>query len=323
VSSLGLIHANRREDPFSGAPGLGAGSDPLFFPGLHQPGDAIHFDRSCISIHRLLKRCKVVEGGPKFVDSAGFETINVYGGYPNEPEVYARHLHRLDTKGIVQIMVAASQDYMCEPHMLAKTGGTIADHQRWTIERYDRILAELHHLYEGPPPFELLPVLQGWSPSDYASHVLQYGERLTPGMWVGVGSVCKRQTSTMAIEDVLLAIKEVRPDLRLHGFWREDHGPAEPSRQASALQRRQHGLVIRGDEGRLAAYRSADAAFRAGKDQAKGRSPLFSPARRAPSQPQRLARGPVLPRTRHRPTDLTRATAPVLRAGGSAMESKS
>src|SRR5208282_4648239 len=42
--------------------------------------------------------------------------------------------------------------------------------------------------------------------------------RLKQGAWVGVGSVCKRNSNPDAIEDVLLAIKQERPDLLLHGF---------------------------------------------------------------------------------------------------------
>lgn len=37
-------------------------------------------------------------------------------------------------------------------------------------------------------------------------------------MWVGVGSVCKRNTNVAEIERILSAIKAERPDLRLHGF---------------------------------------------------------------------------------------------------------
>jgi hypothetical protein len=63
-----------------------------------------------------------------------------------------------------------------------------------------------------------MPVLQGYAPADYVAHLAQYGDRLGPGAWVGVGSVCKRNTSPLQILDVLVAIKSARPDLRLHGF---------------------------------------------------------------------------------------------------------
>lgn len=102
--------------------------------------------------------------------------------------------------------------------MLAKTGLTVADHQRLTIERYDRILAELKRLFGGYVPFQFLPVLQGFTIKEYLDHIEMYGDRLTKGMWVGVGSVCKRQGNVAVIEAILRAIHERRPDLRLHGF---------------------------------------------------------------------------------------------------------
>lgn len=64
----------------------------------------------------------------------------------------------------------------------------------------------------------ILPVLQGFSPESYAEHVRGYGTLLKQGHWVWVGSVCKRNGHPRQIEDVLLAIKSERPDLRLHGF---------------------------------------------------------------------------------------------------------
>jgi hypothetical protein len=66
--------------------------------------------------------------------------------------------------------------------------------------------------------FDILPVLQGYAPDDYVRHIRQYGDRLSQGMWVGVGSVCKRNGDPRAIAAVLLAIKRERPDLNLHGF---------------------------------------------------------------------------------------------------------
>lgn len=96
--------------------------------------------------------------------------------------------------------------------MLDITGLTILDHQRLTIERYDALMAcDLGGVY-------LMPVLQGYTPAEYVQHLEMYGDRLTPGAWVGVGSVCKRNGDPKAIEAVLLAILAVRPDLRIHGF---------------------------------------------------------------------------------------------------------
>ncbi len=64
----------------------------------------------------------------------------------------------------------------------------------------------------------VMPVLQGFKPSDYVAHIRMYADALRHGAWVGVGSVCKRNGDAKAIEAVLLAIKQERPDLLLHGF---------------------------------------------------------------------------------------------------------
>ncbi|PAP94515.1 DUF7221 family queuine tRNA-ribosyltransferase-like protein [Mesorhizobium wenxiniae] len=182
-----------------------------FFVGLHQPADAKHFDVACISINRLRGRKKPIDCGQVLVDSGAFTEIDRHGGYRHGVGEYANELRRLHAAGVVRIAAAVAQDYMCEPFMLAKTGLTVADHQRLTIERYDALMAcEL--------PFPILPVLQGFDPRDYQDHVRAYGDRLTPGMWVGVGSVCKRNGAPDKIVGVLSAILAVRPDLRLHGF---------------------------------------------------------------------------------------------------------
>jgi len=100
---------------------------------------------------------------------------------------------------------------MCEPFALAATGATMEEHQRWTVERYRALLPLVTETH-------LMPVLQGWAPSDYVEHLRMYGDDITPGMWVGVGSVCKRNTDVGSVAAVLQAIHDERPDLRLHGF---------------------------------------------------------------------------------------------------------
>jgi len=107
---------------------------------------------------------------------------------------------------------AVAEDMMCEPWMLERTGLSIADHQRITIDRYVIVRAAC-----GPI---IMPVLQGYAPADYASHARQYESRgfLGRGEWVGIGSVCKRQGRPGAIAAVLDAVLSHRPDLRLHGF---------------------------------------------------------------------------------------------------------
>lgn len=111
------------------------------------------------------------------------------------------------------LLAAVTQDYMCESHVLKITRLTIQQHQRATIARYDNLIK-----LAGNSDVYLMPVLQGFAPNEYVYHLRMYGDRIQYGAWVGVGSVCKRNGSPSQIENILLAIKKQRPDLRLHGF---------------------------------------------------------------------------------------------------------
>lgn len=181
-----------------------------FYPGLDDPWHAAHFDRACVSVRRLAGRRKPIDCPDVLLDSGAFTELHLHGAYRDTPAEYAREIARL-CDGVIPITVAVAQDYMCEPFMLAKTGLTIPRHQALTIDRYDALL-------DAGPPVTVMPVLQGFAPDDYRRHVDQYGDRLADGMWVGVGSVCKRNTSPGLVLDVLNGIKRERPDLRLHGF---------------------------------------------------------------------------------------------------------
>ena len=177
--------------------------------GLHQPSDAQHVSPAFVSVNRLRNRKSDFVVSDWILDSGAFSTILTHGGYPRPVEEYATQINRWQRCG--RLLAAVSQDYMCEPSMLAITRLTVAEHQRLTIARYDDLLPLVTSCY-------LMPVLQGYAPEEYVSHIRQYGNRLRTGAWVGVGSICKRNANPCVILDVLLAIKQERPDLRLHGF---------------------------------------------------------------------------------------------------------
>src|SRR3954467_11537191 len=163
-----------------------------FFPGLHHPHIAHHFPRCLISINTLRRRKSGFEVGDWLMDSGAFTQILKHGGYTESPDAYIAEIVRWSTNG--NLLAAVSQDMMGEPAMLERTGLTVEDHQRITIERYDIIRAGV------PDHIHILPALQGYQPAEYIEHIQAYGDRLTPGMWVGVGSVCKRNSNPAAIE---------------------------------------------------------------------------------------------------------------------------
>ena len=182
----------------------------MFYVGLHQPSDAKHFDRAFISVNRIRGRKKAIGADAWIMDSGAFTELFNHGAYRHSVEQYAAEINRwADDPALV---AAVAQDYMCEPFILEKTGLTVEEHQCLTIERYDALVALVDlRVY-------IMPVLQGYSVEDYLRHVDMYGDRLKHGAYVGVGSICKRNTDIGAIEAILTAIKRKRPDLRLHGF---------------------------------------------------------------------------------------------------------
>jgi transcriptional regulator of met regulon len=181
-----------------------------FFVGLHQVSDAKHFEAAFISVNRLRNRKSHFQVKDWIMDSGAFTEVVRHGGYRFPVSEYASHIKRFASCGT--LLAAVAQDYMCESFVLEQTGKTIKEHQDMTIERYDDLMSEdVGGVY-------IMPVLQGYDPQDYVNHVKAYGKRLKHGAWVGVGSVCKRNSNPKSIEAVLLAIHRARPDLRLHGF---------------------------------------------------------------------------------------------------------
>lgn len=180
-----------------------------FYVGLHIPAHGRQFRRCMVSVNRLRNRKSDFAANDWILDSGAFTEISRHGRFRTPVDLYADQVERWSRCG--RMLAAVAQDYMCEPFVLARTGHTAEDHQLLTIERYRELRAHAPNTF-------IMPVLQGWHPQDYARHVRAYGLLLKPGMWVGVGSVCRRNTKPEVIEAILLAIYRVRPDLRLHAF---------------------------------------------------------------------------------------------------------
>jgi hypothetical protein len=119
--------------------------------------------------------------------------------------------------------VAAIQDFMCEPHILEKTGLTVRQHQLRTCASYRDLLGLA-------PEIPWLPVLQGWHEQDYLDHVRMYragGFDLRDSPLVGLGSVCRRQ-ATREVESI--AERLCGMGIRLHCFGCKTQGLRRCSR---------------------------------------------------------------------------------------------
>lgn len=182
-----------------------------FFVGLHHPHAAQHVTAPAfISVNVLRRRKGDFKVGEWIMDSGAFTEVVRFGGYRFGVDEYASQIRRWSKCGL--LLAAVAQDYMCESFVLEQTGKTVAEHQQMTVDRYDALLREdVAGVY-------IMPVLQGYEPRSYVDHLRLYGERIAQGAWVGVGSVCKRNSNPASIVAVLHAILRERPDLKLHGF---------------------------------------------------------------------------------------------------------
>lgn len=146
--------------------------------------------------------------GPWAEDSGGFSELTMHGAWQTTPAQYVSEVRRHRDE-VGNLEWAAIQDWMCEPFMLAKTGLSVEEHQRRTIDSYATLL-------DLAPEIPWAPVLQGWEPDDYLRHLDAYGARgfdLRRAPVVGVGSVCRRQHMDAAI----LILRSLQ-GLKLHGF---------------------------------------------------------------------------------------------------------
>lgn len=180
----------------------------LFYVGTHMVNHAKHLQFAMVSVNRLLNRRSDFEANDWIMDSGAFTNILTRGEHM-PLEQYAEQIERWYRCGSMN--AAVTQDFMCEPFILGKTGKTVFQHQAMTIERFVLLRDGVRCVY-------ILPVLRGYQPQEYVDHVRHCGRLLRHGAWVGVGSVCKRNTDIRQIRRVLGAIKKERPDLKLHGF---------------------------------------------------------------------------------------------------------
>lgn len=144
------------------------------------------------------------------LDSGGFTELSLHGRWTVEPARYADEVSRWSDE-IGGLDWSAIQDYMCEPFMIERTGLTLAEHQSRTIASY----LDLRAL---APSMRWLPVIQGWALDDYLRHVEDYraaGVDLAALPLVGVGSVCRRQ-STKEAADIFSSIRSL--GIKPHGF---------------------------------------------------------------------------------------------------------
>lgn len=193
-------------------------SGPSFYLGTHLPawlpvaGVPLFISHRRLDGRRTLPRAAV----PWALDSGGFTELSMHGRWTLSPTTYADAVRRYRDE-IGNLDWAAPQDWMCEPWITAKTGLSVAEHQRRTVGNYLDLRAT-------DASIPVVPVLQGWTLADYERCADLYehaGIDLTVEPVVGLGSVCRRQATGEAAHIVnTLATR----GYRLHGFGFKTRG---------------------------------------------------------------------------------------------------
>lgn len=149
------------------------------------------------------------------LDSGGFSELSLHGKWMITPEEYVERVNEINKTPNLQW--AAQQDWMCEPHMIEKTGLSVKEHIRRTVDNF----VQLRSLDCDVP---IIPVLQGYEIEDYKTCFELFeasGVDLRAEPLVGLGSVCQRQ-ATEEIEQIVKTFHA--KDLALHGFGVKTNG---------------------------------------------------------------------------------------------------
>lgn len=160
--------------------------------------------------HRRLSRYRTLKPATTSwaLDSGGFTELSMFGEWRTTPSSYIDAIKRYNDE-IGRMSWASPQDWMCEPHILHKTGKSVEMHQWLTINNYLELIWQA-------PELPIIPVLQGWTLDDYRRHADMYEQmqvNLESEPVIGIGSICRRQHTSEAAE-----IAQALQPLRLHAF---------------------------------------------------------------------------------------------------------
>jgi hypothetical protein len=183
-----------------------------FYLGTHRPHWLRLVDVPLVVSRRTLSGVRSLPRalGRWGLDSGGFTELDSRGAWEMATTEWATLAARFADE-IGNLDWVAPQDWMCEPRIRERTGLTVAEHQRRTVDNY----LELRALDDSLP---WLPVIQGWEPGDYLRCIDLYsaaGVDLAAQPLVGLGTVCRRQHTA---EIGGLVSELVGAGLRLHGF---------------------------------------------------------------------------------------------------------
>ncbi|MGK8559546.1 DUF7221 family queuine tRNA-ribosyltransferase-like protein [Nocardia gipuzkoensis] len=205
-----------------------------FYLGTHQPHWLTRTTEPLfVSDARLRDRKSFPRAqGEWALDSGGFTQLQKHGSWDSvTPRQYMERVRRYDEE-IGNLAWAAPQDWMCEG--LIRHGGVgprgirFAGTGLTTREHLHRTVGNLIDLRSLDSTRRIIPSIQGEKRQEYELCLDLYakaGIDLATEPVVAIGSVCRRQATTEAAE-IITAITDAVPGIRLHGFGIKTSGLA-------------------------------------------------------------------------------------------------
>ncbi len=161
----------------------------------------------------------------------------MYGAWQTSLSQYILEVDRVNEE-VGNLQWAAQQDWMCEPFIIAKTGLSVAIHQRNTVENYLELMS-------AAPSLPWVPVLQGFVLEEYLGHEDMFrraGVHLSRLNLVGIGSVCRRQHT----EEAATIIRKVASlGISLHGFGLKEQALRKVARVVKSADSMSWSFVAR------------------------------------------------------------------------------
>ena len=174
-----------------------------FYLGIHNPAWGNNLQIPYMVSVRIVLRRKKPLNGDWILDSGGFSELSLHGKYTISENDYVSCVKRLKPTW------AVCQDWMCEKHIINKTGLSIKEHQERTLESY-LLLNSFSN--------KIRPVLQGWTSEDYVNHLTMYKKaNVKLNQLFGVGSICSRNGQIKTVFNILKNILNENK-IPLHAF---------------------------------------------------------------------------------------------------------
>ncbi|MFE3697301.1 hypothetical protein ACFXO7_05450 [Nocardia tengchongensis] len=205
-----------------------------FYLGCHQPHWLTRTaDPLFISDTRLRDRKSLPRAlGEWALDSGGFTQLQKHGNWDSvTPRQYVDRVRRYHDE-IGNLTFSAQQDWMSEPIVIhgGRIGNTVFAGTHLSVaEHLHRTVGNLIDLRSLAPDLPIAPTIQGFERADYELCLELYakaGIDLAAEPVVATGSVCRRQNTREAAE-IITAITDAVPHIRLHGFGIKTSGLAE------------------------------------------------------------------------------------------------